>query len=73
MLDEAIEDVRMGRHLGDRKRVGLLTPSLAEGVAAPDMDRRPPTEIGQGEVYPPIAAEGGAEKREERLVLVDGQ
>ena len=37
------------------------------------MDRRAAAQIGQREVGLPIAAEGGAEQREQRLVLVDRQ
>jgi hypothetical protein len=37
------------------------------------MDRRPSAQIRQSKIHPPVAAVSGAEKREERLVLVDGQ
>src|SRR3954451_9723786 len=49
----------------------LLAAALAQDVAAADMDRRPAAQVGQTEVDAPVAAEGGAEQREQRLVLVD--
>jgi hypothetical protein len=41
-------------------------------VAAADVDGGAAAQVGQREVDAPVAAEGGAEQREERLILVDG-
>src|SRR5262249_17029505 len=46
---------------------------FAQRVTAADVDRHPRLQIGQGEVHAPVAAERGAEQREQRLVLIDGQ
>ena len=69
----ALRDVRVRRQLGDRQRVRLLAAALAERVAAADVDRRAAAQVGQREVDPAVAAEGRAEQREQRLVLVDRQ
>ena len=56
-----------------REGVRLLAARCAEREAAADVDRRPALQVRQGEVRLPVPAEGGAEQREQRLVLVDRQ
>ena len=53
--------------------MGLLAATFAEAMAAADVDRRAAAEIGQREVCLPVASEGRAKQREQRLVLVDRQ
>ena len=61
------------RQSADGQRVGLLAATLAQRVAAADVDRHPAAQVGQREVDPAVAAVGRAEQREQRLVLVDRQ
>src|SRR2546423_5156930 len=63
----------MGRQFCNRKRVRLLAAFLAEGKSLTHVNRHISLEIRQAEIYAPIAAVGGPEQREERLVLVDRQ
>src|SRR5437016_1064873 len=51
----------------------LLAALFAEGVAATDVNRDIALKVGQREIHPPVAAIGGAEEREQRLVLIDRQ
>ena len=53
----------------------LLATCLAENMAAlsAGMDRHPPRRSGSPKVVAPVAAIGGAEQREQRLVLIDRQ
>src|SRR5215210_2949383 len=59
------------REFCNGKCVRLLAASFAERVPAADVNRCAPAQIRQREVHPPVSAEGRAEQREERLVLVD--
>ena len=72
-VEGCIPEMTVGRDLGDGKRVGLFAAPFAEGMAAADVNRGAPAVVRQGEVYPTVTAEGGAEQREKRLVLVDRQ
>src|SRR3954470_22530345 len=62
-------DVR--RYFSDGQRMRLLAAALAERMAAADMDRRAAAQVGKTKVDAPVAAEVGAEQREQRLVLVN--
>ena len=68
-----VEQVGVRRQLRDGERVSLLSPTLAQRMSAPDMDRGTPPQVREGEVYPSIATERRPQQREERLVLVDWQ
>src|SRR4051794_9731382 len=51
----------------------LLTAALAERMARAHMHRRAALQVGKPEIDAPVAAIGGAEQREQRLVLIDRQ
>jgi len=63
--------MRVYRQLRNRQRNRLRAALLAQNMATADMNRRLPAQIRQREVGLPVAAEGGAEQREQRLILVD--
>src|SRR3954452_866180 len=67
------QHVRVVRHLRDRERVRVLTGLLAENVAAAAVRGAAPAQGRQREVDSAVAAVGGPEQREQRLVLVDRQ
>ena len=58
----AIEHMRVGRHLIERQRVTLLTGLLSQTVAAAEMDRHPPAQVGQREGGAAVAAVSSAEQ-----------
>src|SRR4051812_29021164 len=68
-----IENMCMCRNLGNRERVSLFAPPLAQCMAAADVNRRSPAKIRESESGLPIAAERCAQKREQRLILIDRQ
>src|SRR4051794_38473998 len=63
----------MRRYFGDAQRMSLLATALTQRVAASDVDRQAALEVRQRKVRLPVAAEGRAEQREQRLVLIDRQ
>ena len=65
--------MHMLRQFSDGKCVDLLPCPLAERVTAADVHRRAGAVVRQGEGGPPVTAEGGAQQREESLILIDGQ
>ena len=62
-VPDLIDGQRDGRHARD----------FPENDAVAPMNRYAALEVGQAEVHPPVAAVGGAEQREQRLILVDRQ
>ena len=52
-----LQHMGVGRQLRDAQRVRLLAASLAQRVAAADVDRHAAAQVGQREVHPPVAAE----------------
>src|SRR2546423_13266950 len=64
-------DVR--RQLLDIESDGLAAALFPQGVTLTHVDWGVPAQVRQGEIHAAIAAESRAEKREERLVLVDRQ
>src|SRR5215213_7807522 len=65
--------MRVRRQLRNRQRVRLLATPLAQGMSAAHMNWRAPAVVGKRKVHAPVTAEGRAEQREQRLVLVDRQ
>src|SRR5438105_9038713 len=63
----------MRRQLLGIESDGLAAPLFSQGVTLTHVDRHVPAQVWQREVYTPIAPESRAEKREERLILVDRQ
>ena len=63
----------VGGHLAQGKRVKFLAARLAQGKTLTLMDRRPAAQVRQREGGLPVTAVSGAEKGEQRLVLVDRQ
>ena len=73
LSDVALATCAVRRDLRDRERVRLLAALLSERVAGADVDRGASAQIGQCEVHAAVAAEHGAQQREQGLVLVDRQ
>src|SRR3979409_2683388 len=59
------------RHFAKRQRVGFLATRLARKMTVAEMKRHLAAQIRQGKVHPAIAAVGRAQKRKQRLVLVN--
>src|SRR5712692_2301637 len=63
----------MRRHLGNVQRVRGLAANLAQGNPVAHVHGGATLEVRQGEGCPSVAAIGGAQDREQCLVLIDGQ
>ena len=63
--------MRMRWHFSHRKSVGLFSPFTSLDVPGAHVDGRAPLQVRQGESRPSVATVGGAQEREEGLVLVD--
>jgi hypothetical protein len=71
-LGRGLNHVGVRGYFGNRQGMGLLTPSVAQGVALTDVDRRPALQVREAKGCPPIPTECGSQERKERLVLIDG-
>src|SRR5436190_22462783 len=65
--------MEMGRYFRNQKRVRLLAPSFSENKTRSHVNRHATYQVREAKVHAAVAAIGGAEEGEERLVLVDRQ
>src|SRR5438552_142278 len=69
----ALQEVNVRRQFGDGDRVVILSAYLAQGMALAHVQRGAALQVRQAEVDAAVSAIGGAEQREERLILIDWQ